>query len=472
MTSTSCYFAEFYYAMMEEQSLWLVSLEIAITTFFVTWLLLRGDNKPGRKKLTDAQRAALIERWIPEPLVGEVPANHSALHPKIVSGSVGKRIVVDGHDCLNLGSHNYLGLLEETEIQKDAIKTVRKYGVGSCGPRGFYGTIDVHLELEERIAKFMGMEEAVLYSYGFSTVASAISTYSKRKDVVFADECVNFAIQKGLDASRSRIVYFKHNDMDDLERLLDEQKRLDKKNPKKASKVRRFIVAEAIYLNTGEMCPLNELVALRAKYKLRLFLDEGLSFGTIGAHGRGLTEYLNVDRKEVDLICSSLEHSVGSIGGFSVGTAFIVENQRLSGLGYCFSASAPPLLVQAAISALDRFEKEPKMFQELNSRCEKVSEKFQKLTALKIRGHSLSPVKHLYIRSELEDREAECKALQAIADKCIERGLAVVYAQYLEEAEKNCPRPSIRIAVSRLLTGSDIKVAFAIIESVSKEILF
>ena len=184
-------------------------------------------------------------------MVGAVPANHSALHPKIVSGAVGKRIVVDGHDCLNLGSHNYLGLLEETEIQKDAIKTVRKYGVGSCGPRGFYGTIDVHLELEERIAKFMGMEEAVLYSYGFSTVASAISTYSKRKDVVFAyvlftmhnhnlssqsvfpihssDECVNFAIQKGLDASRSRIVYFKHNDMDDLERLLDEQKRLDKK---------------------------------------------------------------------------------------------------------------------------------------------------------------------------------------------------------------------------------------------------
>lgn len=110
-----------------------------------------------------------------------------------------------------------------------------------------------------------------------------------------SDECVSFAIQKGLDASRSRIVFFKHNDMADLERCLKEQEALDSKNPKKASRTRRFLIAEAIYMNTGEMCPLVELVALRKQYKLRLFLDESISFGAIGAHGRGLTEYLNVD---------------------------------------------------------------------------------------------------------------------------------------------------------------------------------
>lgn len=111
----------------------------------------------------------------------------------------------------------------------------------------------------------------------------------------FSDECVNFAIQKGLDASRSRIVYFKHNDMDDLERLLKVQETADRKNPKKAARTRRFLIAEAIYMNTGEMCPLVELVALREQYKLRLFLDENISFGALGAHGRGLTEHLNVD---------------------------------------------------------------------------------------------------------------------------------------------------------------------------------
>lgn len=101
--------------------------------------------------------------------------------------------------------------------------------LGSCGPRGFYGTSDVHLELEVRLAKFMQVEAAVLYSYGFSTIASAIPAYCKRGDIIFVDECVHFAIQKGLDASRSKIVYFKHNDPDDLERLLAEQQKADLK---------------------------------------------------------------------------------------------------------------------------------------------------------------------------------------------------------------------------------------------------
>lgn len=124
-------------------------------------------------------------------------------------------------------------------------------------------------------------------------------------DVFSSDECVNFAIQKGLDASRSRIVFYKHNDMLDLERCLEEQEVSDRKNPKKAARTRRFLIAEAIYMNTGEMCPLVELVALRKKYKLRLFLDESISFGAIGAHGRGLTELLNVDVSFRIFLCIS-----------------------------------------------------------------------------------------------------------------------------------------------------------------------
>lgn len=131
------------------------------------------------------EKAAIIDRWIPEPLVDEVDLDHPVFQQRIISGAVAKRIRVNGIDCLNMGSHNYLGLLGASDINESAIASVRKYGVGSCGPRGFYGTIDVHLELEERIAKFMGMEEAVVYSYGFSTSASAISAYCKRSDVIF-----------------------------------------------------------------------------------------------------------------------------------------------------------------------------------------------------------------------------------------------------------------------------------------------
>lgn len=111
----------------------------------------------------------------------------------------------------------------------------------------------------------------------------------------YSDECVSFPIQKGLDASRSKISYFKHNDVKDLERLLKEQDAIDRKNPKKASKIRRFIIVEAIYMNTGEMCPLSEIIELRKRYKLRLILDESISFGALGSHGRGITEHLNIN---------------------------------------------------------------------------------------------------------------------------------------------------------------------------------
>lgn len=106
---------------------------------------------------------------------------------------------------------------------------------------------------------------------------------------------MNFSIQKGLDASRSKITYFKHNDASDLERLLTEQDALDRRNPKKAAKTRRFIIVEAIYLNTGEMCPLDKIVDLRKRFKLRLILDESISFGVLGQHGRGITEHMNIN---------------------------------------------------------------------------------------------------------------------------------------------------------------------------------
>ncbi|XP_034478984.1 serine palmitoyltransferase 1 [Drosophila innubila] len=434
----------------------------------VVWLLL---YKRGGRRLTKEQQEYLIEQYEPEPLVPDTDPDHPLLRTRFVQSKVGKRIVVDGVDCLNLGSHNYLGFLEDNDILEEACKCLRKYGVGSCGPRGFYGTMDVHLDLEDRLAKFMGLEEAIVYSYGFSTVASAIPAYAKRGDLIYVDEAVNFAIQKGLDASRSTIVFFKHNDAKDLERLLMEQEKRDQKNPKKAQKTRRFLVVEGIYMNTGELCPLPELVALRKQYKLRLFLDESVSFGTLGKTGRGITEHLNVDRDEIDLISAGMEGSMATIGGFCVGSHFIAEHQRLSGLGYIFSASLPPMLTQAAISSLDRFEREPQIFEQLQQKSRLVQQQFKLFSKLQLRGDELSPVKHLYVAQERDSFESESKLLAKVADKCIEQGVAVVEAAYLQNRERKPVRPSLRIAVSRLLDEADILSAYKIIESVSSAVL-
>lgn len=150
----------------------------------LVWILVQKQN--GDKQLTPEQKREILKNWKSEPLVETVPEDHPALTTRIVDGPIGKYIFVDGHKCLNMSTFNYLGLEEFPDIKNSAINSIKKYGVGSCGPRGFYGTVDVHLALEERLAKFMDQEEAVLYSYGFSTIASAIPAYSKRNDVIFA----------------------------------------------------------------------------------------------------------------------------------------------------------------------------------------------------------------------------------------------------------------------------------------------
>lgn len=157
----------------------------ALLALGVIWIVFYKRNGKRTKKLSDDDKTELIRNWVPEPLVEEVSDDHPGLHTHLVQGKVGKIINIDGKQCLNMASHNYLGLIEDDNIQHEAIKSLRKYGVGSCGPRGFYGTVDVHLDLEERLAKFLEVEEAVVYSYAFSTIASAIPAYSKRDDIIY-----------------------------------------------------------------------------------------------------------------------------------------------------------------------------------------------------------------------------------------------------------------------------------------------
>lgn len=443
-----------------------------LEAFLVLWLAWfiakkRYSNHESTPAEDEVQKK--LAEWEPEPLITKPPVNHPFLYPRHVTSRVGKRIIVDGKDCLNMGTHNYLGLTENNEIDKEAIATVRKYGVGSCGPRGFYGTVDVHLKLEERLAQYTNTEEAVVYSYGFSAIASAIPAYCKRFDLVFADEKVNFAIQKGLDASRANIKYFKHNDINDLQELLAKQAELDEKNLKKTSKTKRFLIVEGIYMNTGNICPLPELVALCRKYKIRIFIDESISFGTLGAYGKGVTEHYNIPRHEIDMIMGSLDWAIGSIGGFCVGTSFVIEHQRLSGLGYCFSASLPPLLTSAAITSLDIMESHPQMFKTLKNNCVAIDIGLKEIKCLECQSFSESPVKHVYLK-EKRDCLLEQKLLSTISEKCIENNLAIITPVYLE-TEREVPRPSLRICISALLNENDINFALDVLKRCAEEVL-
>lgn len=424
-----------------------------------------------RSDLTEREKEELIEEWLPEPLVPPVPKDHPALNYNIVSGPPSHNIVVNGKECINFASFNFLGLLDNERIKNAALASLNTYGVGTCGPRGFYGTFDVHLELEQRLAKFTRTEEAIIYSYGFATIASAIPAYSKRGDIVFVDEASCFAIQKGLQASRSHIKYFKHNDIADLERLLKEQEAEDQKNPRKARVTRRFIVVEGLYMNTGDICPLPELVKLKYKYKVRIFVEESLSFGVLGEHGRGVTEHFGINIEDIDLITANMENAIASVGGFCCGRSFVIDHQRLSGQGYCFSASLPPLLASAAIEALNVMEDNPEIFQVLREKCKRIHKALQGITGLKVVGENLSPALHLQLNKSSGSREKDVKLLQGIVDFCMNRKIALTQARYLEKEEKHLPPPSIRVIVTIEQTDDELDKAVLTIKQAVHSIL-
>uniref|UniRef100_A0A3Q1BSA4 Serine palmitoyltransferase 1 n=1 Tax=Amphiprion ocellaris TaxID=80972 RepID=A0A3Q1BSA4_AMPOC len=353
-------------------------------------------------KLTEKEKEDLIEEWQPEPLVPAISREHPSLNYVVVTGPPSHKIVIDGKECINFASFNFLGLLDNKRVKQKALASLMKYGVGTCGPRGFYGTFDVHLELESRLAKFMKTEEAIIYSYGFATIASAIPAYSKRGDIIFVDEAACFSIQKGLQASRSFIKYFKHNDMEDLERLLKEQEVEDQK------------VRTGLFSLRITCCECRSLVKLKYKYKVRIFLEESMSFGVLGEHGQGVTEHFGVNIDDIDLISANMENAVASIGGFCCGRSFVIDHQRLSGQGYCFSASLPPMLAAAAIEALNIMEEDPDIFTVLREKCKQVYMALQGTPGLKLVGVPFAPALHLQLEKSSGCRNSDLQLLHNI----------------------------------------------------------
>jgi len=463
-------------------------IEFVLLLWIIKLVFYSSDKDSDKnKRLTEAQENELIDEWQPEPLVPAISDDPliKPVNSRLVTGSPGVKVTVNGKECINLATFNFLNFIGNKSHSDRAIAAIRKYGVGSCGPRGFYGTVDVHLTLEEELAKFLDVEEAILYSYGFATAASAIPAYSKRGDIIFADEQCHFSIQKGIDTSRSKVYFYEHNNMEDLNRLLEEQDERDKRNKKKAAKTRKFIVTEGIFMNTGELCPLDKIVEFKYKYKIRIFLDESISFGTIGNTGRGITEYLNIDRKKIDMIMCNLEYSLGSNGGFCAGTSYLIDHQRLSGLGYCFSASLPPLLTVASSESISIIDKHPEKIEELREKAKLMQSclingqrekggKYPLSDLFTPYPNNDSPIIHIYCELDQEDRTEARRALDRLVEYCEQDGVAIVQASYLWNCEVlQSRRPSIRLTVSIGLTENEIIYACDILkrnsEIVSRE---
>ncbi|KAI3430742.1 hypothetical protein D9Q98_009154 [Chlorella vulgaris] len=444
----------------------------------ISYLLLQGTFRPGQleqEALTPKEVDELCEEWEPEPLAPPLTDAQRAWREPIVSSEAGREVTVNGRKALNFASLNFLGIAGSPEVREACRATIHKYGVGSCGPRGFYGTIDVHLQLEERLARFMGTEEAILYSYDLSTLPSILPAFASKKDLILCDEGVNYAIQNGAHLSRAKVLFFKHNDMADLQRLLAAQEEADRQHRKPLN--RRFIVVEGIYANSGDLAPLDQLMPLKEKYRYRLVVDESMALGVLGRRGRGAVEHFGYGAEQVEIVAGSIGNALGSIGGFCAGDREIVDHQRLSGLGYCFSASLPPFLATAGVCALDHLEQRGG---ELIPAVQRNARTFRELAAgipqLQVVGGeaaAVSPVIHLALHPQPapEEYDAGDAALQLVVEDCLSReGVMVALARY-SKLERRRPPPSLRVAVTAEHTAADLRKAVAALKASCKRVL-
>ncbi|KAI9670086.1 MAG: serine palmitoyltransferase component [Trizodia sp. TS-e1964] len=341
-------------------------VELFLFLFFVRYLLAPkySTQKHNYAKLSEEEVDDLIDDWTPEPLISPQTPLEEAENDKrpVIVGPTGPKCKLStGRTVTNLGSYNFYNFIANESLKEKAIQTLRTYGVGPCGPPGFYGTQDVHVKTEADIAAHLGTPACIVYAQAFSTISSVIPSFSKRGDIIVVDKGVNYAIRKGIQISRSTVRWYEHNDIADLEQVL---KQVTKEQSKKPL-TRRFIVTEGMFENTGDTIDLPAIIALKLRYKFRLILDETWSFGVLGRTGRGITEQQNVDASEVDMIIGSLSGSLCAGGGFCAGSDEIVEHQRILAAAYTFSAALPAMLATTASETLNILQTSPEIITQL-----------------------------------------------------------------------------------------------------------
>ncbi len=257
-------------------------------------------------------------------------------------------VVIGGKRVIMLGSNNYLGLTSDPRLKEAAIKAVEKYGSGCSGSRFLNGTLDLHIELERRLAAFVKKEAALVFSTGFQTNLGIISAVAGRNDYIIGDRQNHASLVDACRLSFAKFLKFKHNDMEDLERVL-------KTIPDDKGKL---IVVDGVFSMEGDIANLPEIVRLAKKYGARVMVDDAHGLGVMGEHGRGTAEYFGLE-DEVDIIMGTFSKSLASLGGYVASKEDVIDYIKHHSRPFIFSASIPPANAAAAMEALNILEQEP-----------------------------------------------------------------------------------------------------------------
>jgi serine palmitoyltransferase len=299
--------------------------------------------------------------------------------------------------CLNLGSYNYLGFAQNSgPVLEEAVKAMGELSTSNCASAIEGGYTSVHKELEATIAEFVGKESAVIFEMGYATNSTTLPALVKRGGLVVSDGLNHASLVMGLRASGAHVKVFKHNDTEDLERVL--RRAIEQGQPGSGKPYTMIlIVVEGIYSMEGIICKLPEIVRIKRKYKAFLYVDEAHSIGALGSRGRGVCDYFNVNPAEVDVLMGTFTKSFASVGGYVAASKDIIEYLRASSFGTVYANSMSAACAQQALSSLriimgkDGTDTGVKKIQQLRDNSNYFRTRLQQLGFL-ILGNSDSPI--------------------------------------------------------------------------------
>ena len=299
---------------------------------------------------------------------------------RTLSSPQGAWLIVDGKKVLNFCSNNYLGLANHPKLQEAAQAAIKKYGVGPAAVRTIAGTMDLHNELEERIAKFKGAEAAITFQSGFAANLGTIQALVDKRDVIFSDELNHASIIDGCRLSGARIVRYAHCDPNHLEQVIKENEDTYQK---------AIIITDGVFSMDGDIAPLDRLQEIAEGYDILLAVDDAHGEGVLGKGGRGIVDHFNL-RGKVDIEIGTFSKAFGVIGGVVSGNAIIIDWLKQRGRPFLFSSAMTPPDVAACIAAVDILESSTKYVDKLWKNAEYFKSEMSK-NGFDI-GHSATPI--------------------------------------------------------------------------------
>ena len=316
-----------------------------------------------------------------------------------IDGKQGTEVDMGGHKVLMFGSNAYTGLPGDERVIEAGVKALRKYGAGCAGSRFLNGTLDLHVKLEKELAQFVGKEDSLCFSTGFTVNSGVIACLTGREDYIICDDRDHASIVDGRRLSFSTNLKYKHNDMADLERQLQ----------KCAPEAVKLIVVDGVFSMEGDLANLPEIVRLKHKYNATIMVDEAHGIGVFGRQGRGVCDHFGLT-DEVDLIMGTFSKSLASIGGFITADETIINWLRHNARTYIFSASNTPAATAAALEALHIIQEEPQRIEALWDVTRYALKRFRE-AGFEI-GETESPIIPLYVRDTEKTFVATARAFE------------------------------------------------------------